>query len=50
MRSSRLPQVAENAVNIDGPGTMVFEDDYVHDLDTTGPSYVFGDDPHTDGI
>jgi len=22
----------------------------VHDLDTTGPSYVWGNSPHTDGI
>jgi hypothetical protein len=40
----------ENAMNIDGPGNVTFIDNYVHDLDTTGPSYVFGNSPHTDGI
>ena len=25
-------------------------DNYVHDLDTAGPSYVWGNSPHTDGI
>jgi len=39
----------ENAANIDGDNvTMV--DNYIHDLDTTGPSYVWGNDPHTDGL
>ncbi len=37
-------------MNIDSPGNVTFEDNYVHDLDTTGPSYVCGNDPHTDGI
>jgi hypothetical protein len=40
----------ENAMNIDSPGNITFTDNYVHDLDTTGPSYVWGDEPHTDGI
>jgi chitodextrinase len=40
----------ENAMNIDSPGNVTFVDNYVHDLDTTGPSYVWGNDPHTDGI
>jgi hypothetical protein len=40
----------ENAMNIDSPGNVVLEDTYIHDLDTTGPSYVWGNDPHTDGI
>ena len=32
-------------------GNVVFEDNYVHDLDTVGPSYVFGTgEPHTDGV
>lgn len=32
-------------------GNVVFEDNWIHDLDTVGPSYVFGDaQPHTDGI
>ena len=39
----------ENAVGIGGDN-VVLEDNYVHDLDTTGPSYVWGNDPHTDGI
>jgi chitodextrinase len=39
----------ENAANFGGDN-IVFEDNYVHDLDTTGPSYVWGNDPHTDGI
>jgi hypothetical protein len=40
----------ENALNIDNPGNVTFTDNYVHDLDTTGPSYVWGNEPHTDGI
>jgi len=39
----------ENAADM-GEGNVVFTDNYVHDLDNTGPSYVFGNDPHTDGI
>ena len=32
-------------------GNVVFEDNWIHDLDIVGPSYVFGDaPPHTDGI
>jgi hypothetical protein len=38
----------ENALN-DGRDNT-FERNYVHDLDTTGPSHVWGNDPHTDGI
>jgi Right handed beta helix region len=40
----------ENALNIDSPGNISLTDSYIHDLDTTGPSYVWGNDPHTDGI
>jgi chitodextrinase len=40
----------ENAMNIDSPGSVTLEDTYIHDLDTTGPSYVWGNTPHTDGI
>jgi hypothetical protein len=40
----------ENAMNIDSPGNVTFVDNYVHDLDTDGPSYVWGNSPHTDGI
>ena len=40
----------ENAINLDSPGNVNIEDNYFHDLDTVGPSYVFGNDPHTDGI
>jgi hypothetical protein len=29
---------------------VTFVDNYVHDLDTVGPSYVWGNDPHTDGL
>jgi len=39
----------ENAVE-GGGGNWTFEDNYVHDLDTVGPSYVWGNSPHTDGI
>ncbi len=39
----------ENAADV-GEGNVVFADNYVHDLDTDGPSYVWGDSPHTDGI
>jgi chitodextrinase len=39
----------ENAADMGG-GNITFEDNYVHDLDTTGPSWVFGNEPHTDGI
>jgi chitodextrinase len=32
-------------------GNVVFEDNYVHDLDNVGPSYVFGNEaPHSDGV
>jgi hypothetical protein len=40
----------ENAADMGG-GNVTFVDNYVHDLDTVGPSHVFGDaGPHTDGI
>ena len=39
----------ENAANIGGDN-VTFVDNYVHDLDTVGPSYVWGNDPHTDGL
>jgi hypothetical protein len=39
----------ENAANIGGDNvTMV--DNWIHDLDQVGPSYVWGNDPHTDGL
>jgi hypothetical protein len=41
----------ENGLNIDSPGNVTMQDSYIHDLDTVGPSYVFGDSgPHTDGV
>jgi hypothetical protein len=40
----------ENSLNIDSPGNVTFTDNYVHDLDISGPSYVWGNSPHTDGI
>jgi hypothetical protein len=40
----------ENGMNVDSPGNVTITDSYIHDLDTTGPSYVWGDHPHTDGI
>jgi len=39
----------ENAANIGGDN-VTFIDDYIHDLDTVGPSYVWGNAPHTDGL
>ena len=39
----------ENAANIGGDN-VTMEDNYIHDLDTVGPSYVWGNDPHTDGL
>jgi hypothetical protein len=39
----------ENAADVGG-SNVVIEDSYIHDLDTEGPSYVFGSNPHTDGI
>jgi hypothetical protein len=38
----------ENAVDADT--NNLIEDNYFHDLDVTGPSYVWGNTPHTDGI
>jgi hypothetical protein len=41
----------ENALDVGSPGNVTLTDSYVHDLDVTGPSYVFGTSgPHTDGI
>jgi hypothetical protein len=40
----------ENGMNIDNPGNITLTDSYIHDLDITGPSYVWGNTPHTDGI
>jgi Bacterial TSP3 repeat len=37
----------ENAADM---GNATFTDNYVHDLDVTGPSHVWGNSPHTDGI
>ena len=39
----------ENAGDMQGDN-VTFTDNYVHDLDQTGPSYVWGNSPHTDGI
>jgi hypothetical protein len=39
----------ENGADV-GDGNVVVQDNYIHDLDITGPSYVWGDTPHTDGI
>ena len=39
----------ENAADIGGDN-VTMTDNYIHDLDTTGPSYVWGNDPHTDGL
>ena len=39
----------ENAADV-GENNVVFASNYVHDLDTDGPSYVWGNSPHTDGI
>jgi hypothetical protein len=39
----------ENAADIGGDH-VTMTDNYIHDLDTTGPSYVWGNDPHTDGL
>lgn len=39
----------ENGFNVTG-NNVTITDNYVHDLDTVGPSYVFGNSPHTDGI
>jgi hypothetical protein len=39
----------ENGADMGG-GNVTFEDNYVHDLDTQGPSWVWGNEPHTDGI
>lgn len=39
----------ENAADV-GENNVVFADNYVHDLDTEGPSHVWGNTPHTDGI
>jgi hypothetical protein len=38
----------ENAA--DANNNISFTDNFVHDLDTTGPSWVWGNEPHTDGI
>jgi len=41
----------ENALDVGSPGNVTLTDSYIHDLDITGPSYVFGTSgPHTDGI
>ena len=39
----------ENAVDV-GENNVVMANNFVHDLDTEGPSYVWGNSPHTDGI
>jgi hypothetical protein len=39
----------ENAADV-GEGNVRLEDNYIHDLDTQGPSHVWGNSPHTDGI
>lgn len=40
----------ENAINIESPGNVHVFGTYIHDLDTVGPSYIWGNDPHTDGV
>ena len=37
----------ENALDIGSPGNVTSTDNYVHDLDTTGPSYVWGNSDRT---
>jgi hypothetical protein len=40
----------ENGADM-GAGNVLFQDNYVHDLDHVGPSHVFGSsNPHADGI
>jgi hypothetical protein len=40
----------ENGADM-GAGNVLFQDNYVHDLDHVGPSHVFGNEnPHADGI
>ena len=39
----------ENAANVGGDN-VTFVDSRIHDLDTSGPSYVWGNEPHTDGL
>jgi hypothetical protein len=39
----------ENGADV-GEGNVVIQDDYIHDLDITGPSWVWGNTPHTDAI
>jgi hypothetical protein len=39
----------ENAVDA-ADGNATIADNYIHDLDTVGPSHVWGNSPHTDGI
>jgi hypothetical protein len=39
----------ENGADVGGDN-VTLEDNFIHDLDTTGPSYVWGNSPHTDGI
>jgi hypothetical protein len=39
----------ENAADIGGDN-VTMTDNFIHDLDTTGPSYVWGNSPHTDGL
>ena len=39
----------ENAANVGGDN-VTFVDSWMHDLDTSGPSYVWGNEPHTDGL
>jgi hypothetical protein len=40
----------ENGVDVSPAGNVTVADNWIHDLDTVGPSYVFGSNPHTDGI
>jgi hypothetical protein len=39
----------ENAADVGG-GNATLADNFIHDLDTQGPSHVWGNSPHTDGI
>jgi hypothetical protein len=40
----------ENGIDGSPTGNITVTDSYIHDLDTVGPSRVFGNDPHTDGM
>jgi hypothetical protein len=39
----------ENAIDA-ADGNAIVADNFIHDLDTSGPSHVWGNSPHTDGM